>query len=71
MARAFTFPRRLDETDGSGRVLHYSPYDPNGGRNHVGLLLTDNGFWDTFRTVYPLYGLLYPDLLGDIIQVGI
>lgn len=34
------------------------------GRIHPGLLMTDNGFWDTFRTVYPMLGLLYPDMLG-------
>lgn len=35
---------------------------------HPGPLVTDNGFWDTFRTVYPLLGLLYPDKLGEIVQ---
>ena len=35
---------------------------------HPGPLVTDNGFWDTFRTVYPLLGLLYPDLLGEVVQ---
>ncbi|CAM9399077.1 unnamed protein product, partial [Ectocarpus fasciculatus] len=67
LARALTFPRRLDEVDSTGRVLHWSPYDPS-GRTHPGVLLTDNGFWDTFRTVYPMLGLLYPDLLGEIVQ---
>ena len=28
----------------------------------------DNGFWDTFRTVYPLLSLIYPDHLGNIVQ---
>ena len=35
---------------------------------HPGPLFTDNGFWDTFRTVYPLLSLLYPDHLGFIVQ---
>ena len=30
LARALAFPRRLDEVDKAGRVLHYSPYDPAG-----------------------------------------
>ena len=57
--RALTFPRRLDEPGDSGPV-HWSPY-----RSGVqqGTLVTDNGFWDTFRTVYPLLALLYPDAL--------
>ena len=57
--RALTFPRRLDEPGDDGPV-HWSPY-----RSGVqqGTLVTDNGFWDTFRTVYPLLALLYPDAL--------
>ena len=48
---------RLDEPGDNGPV-HWSPY-----RSGVqqGTLVTDNGFWDTFRTVYPLLALLYPD----------
>lgn len=68
LARALAFPRRLDEEDASGKMIHYSPYDPNGGRSFSGPLVTDNGFWDTFRTVYPMLSLIYPDHLGDIIQ---
>jgi predicted alpha-1,2-mannosidase len=67
LARALTFPRRLDEVDASGRVVHYSPYSPSGGV-HPGPLVTDNGFWDTYRTVYPLLSLAYPDHLGNIVQ---
>jgi putative alpha-1,2-mannosidase len=51
----------------SDQVVHYSPYDPH-GRTFPGPLVTDNGFWDTFRTVYPLLSLAYPDHLGTIIQ---
>lgn len=65
--RALTFPRRLDEIDSSGHVVHYSPYDRS-GRVHPGPLVTDNGLWDTFRAVYPLLSLAYPDHLGNIVQ---
>jgi len=65
--RALTFPRLIQETDASGKEVHYSPYSPRGGVRE-GPLCTDNGFWDTFRTVYPLLSLLYPDKLGTIIQ---
>lgn len=65
--RALSFPRRLDELDLSGQVVHYSPYHPMGGA-HAGPSVTDNGFWDTFRTVYPLLSLLFPDKLGPIVQ---
>jgi putative alpha-1,2-mannosidase len=65
--RALTFPRRTDEVDASGKTVHYSPYDP-AGHVHDGPGVTDNGFWDTFRTVYPLLSLAYPDHLGAIVQ---
>ena len=51
----------------TGNMVHYSPYDPHGGV-HAGPLVTDNGFWDTFRTVYPMLSLIYPDHLGTIVQ---
>ena len=65
--RVLMFPRRIDEVDSNGQVVHYSPYDPHGGV-HAGPLVTDNGLWDTFRTVYPLLSLAYPDHLGTIVQ---
>ena len=46
-------------------VQHWSPYD---GQVHEGIGVTDNGFWDTFRTVYPLLTLAYPKELGEIIS---
>lgn len=64
--RALTFPRRLDEVDANGKRVHYSPYDPQ-GRVFDGVLCTDNGFWDTFRTVYPLLALGYPAEAGEIV----
>lgn len=65
--RALSFPRRLDEVDKDGNMVHFSPY-ANQAKIFPGPLLTDNGFWDTFRTVYPLLALLYPDHLGVIIE---
>jgi len=62
--RALLFPRRLEEWTPSG-WQHWSPYD---GKVHAGPGVTDNGFWDTFRTVYPLLALLYPRKLGDLLE---
>lgn len=61
--RALLFPRRLDEHTHEGR-RHWSPYS---GQVRVGPGVTDNGFWDTFRTVYPLLSLGYPQVLGELI----
>ena len=66
--RAFLFPRRIDEPTGAdGAPRHWSPYAPSGAL-FDGPLVTDNGFWDTFRTVYPLLTVVAPDELGLIVQ---
>ncbi|MFA7345446.1 MAG: GH92 family glycosyl hydrolase [Terrimicrobiaceae bacterium] len=63
--RCLLFPRSLAEQDVGGREFHRSPYD---GQVHGGPLCTDNGFWDTYRTVYPLLALVYPDKLPGILE---
>ena len=63
--RAHLFPRMFHEPGAGGEPIHYSPYD---GKVHPGVLYTDNGFWDTYRTVYPLLSLIQPTRLGEIIQ---
>ena len=56
--RSVLFPRRFYEWGGDGRMLHRSPYD---GQVHTGPLYTDTGFWDTFRSLFPLLNLVYPE----------
>jgi len=63
--RTLLFPRKWYEHDAAGQPIHYSPYD---GNIHPGVLYADNGFWDTFRTVYPLFALLFPDRLSEIVN---
>lgn len=63
--RVGLFPMRMHEPDDHGRPHHYSPYD---GRGHSGVLYTNNGFWDTYRTVYPLLGLIDPEGFGEIVE---
>mgnify|MGYP001263071166 CR=1 FL=1 len=63
--RTILFPRQFHEYDSHGKQIHYSPYN---GKILDGPLYTDNGFWDTFRAVFPFYTLLYPEKLGEIIQ---
>lgn len=55
--RALLFPRQLVEPN----WMHYSPYDRAGGI-FEGPLSTDSGFWDAYRTVYPLLHLAFPDI---------
>lgn len=53
--RCFLFPRVFHEFDAKGAMVHYSPCD---GNVHPGPLYTDTGFWDTYRTLFPLLQLL-------------
>lgn len=65
--RASQFPRPLHEVDAEGRDIHWSPYDP-AGRVLPGKATTDSGFWDAYRTVYPMLSVLYPDRLGSMVE---
>ena len=56
--RSLLFPRDISEINASGERVHYSPYD---GKVHEGYLFADTGFWDTFRSLFPLLNLLYPE----------
>ena len=63
--RVLLFPREFYEFDRSGNPVYYSPYD---GKIHDGYMYTDNGFWDTFRAVHPLFTLVYPEVSERIMQ---
>jgi len=63
--RALLFPRKFHELDAEGRPFHYSPYS---GTLNPGVLYTDNGFWDTHRTVYPFLALVFPTHCSEIMQ---
>ena len=65
--RSTLFPRKFYELDQSGNPIHYSPYD---GKVHSGYLYTDTGFWDSFRALFPLLNLVYPDVNAEI-QAGL
>ncbi|MCL7989445.1 GH92 family glycosyl hydrolase [Sphingobacterium sp. lm-10] len=57
--RSTLFPRDFSEWDAEGKQWHYSPYN---GQVLRGPLFTDTGFWDTFRSLFPLLNLLYPSM---------
>ena len=65
--RSTLFPRKLYEIDENGQPIHYSPYN---GKVEKGYLYTDTGFWDTFRALFPLLNLVYPDVNAEI-QAGL
>lgn len=57
--RSTLFPRSLYEIDKNGNPIHYSPYN---GKVLTGYMFTDTGFWDTFRSLFPLLNLVYPSM---------
>ena len=61
--RSLLFPRKFYEMTPEGEVLHYSPYN---GKVLPGYMYTDTGFWDTFRSLFPLLNLLYPSVNAEI-----
>jgi predicted alpha-1,2-mannosidase len=63
--RTMLFPRKFYEYDKDNRIIHYSPYN---GRVSEGYMFTDNGFWDTFRAVFPFFTLMFPDVDSQIMQ---
>ena len=63
--RVLLFPRKFYEFDADNNVVHYSPYN---GQVLPGYMFTDNGFWDTFRAVYPFFNMMYPELNTHIME---
>lgn len=61
--RSLLFPRKFYEVDAQGNIVHYSPYN---GKVFPGYMYTDTGFWDTFRSLFPLLNLLYPSVNAEI-----
>jgi predicted alpha-1,2-mannosidase len=63
--RTLLFPRKFFEINDKNEVVHYSPYN---GEVLPGYMFTDNGFWDTFRAVFPFFTLMYPELNSQIME---
>lgn len=63
---ASLFPRDFYELDGSGNPVYFSPFD---FKLHDGYMYTDIGYWDAFRSQFPLYNLIHPERQGRYMQV--
>ena len=63
--RLLLFPRKFYEINKEDEIVHYSPYN---GKILPGYMFTDNGFWDTFRAVFPFFNLMYPELNKQIME---
>ncbi|NYE18041.1 GH92 family glycosyl hydrolase [Microbacterium immunditiarum] len=62
--RAFLYPNRFGEFADRVGPAHRNVYDL--ARVEAGELTTTHGFWDTYRTVWPLLALFVPDDAGAL-----
>lgn len=65
MFRANLFSHKFYEEKEDGSPYYYSPYDE---KIHDGYMFTDNGFWDTFHSQFPLTNILHPTMQGQYMQ---
>ena len=63
--RMFLFPHKCYEYDKEGNAVHYTPID---GSVNPGVRYTDNGFWDTYRTVYPLFTYIAREEFAEMLE---
>jgi len=64
------YPSIAHENTGSNESPVWVHASPNLPDNPVlpGKLVVNHGFWDTFRTCWPAYALLYPDLASELVD---
>lgn len=65
MYRVFLYPHKAYETDKNGKAIHYSP---SADCVKDGVRYTDNGFWDTYRTVYPLFSIIAKKEYAEMLE---
>ena len=63
--RLFLFPQTFYEVSEQGEEIHI---DLASGTIKPGLLFTNNGFWDTFRTSFPLFALIIPEYYRQFLE---
>jgi len=65
--RGLLFPRNLAEIDENENEVHFSPFLPDGSMKS-GPLMVDSGFWDAYRTLYPMLHLIFPDIAHEVFK---
>ncbi|MGT2933131.1 GH92 family glycosyl hydrolase [Streptococcus catagoni] len=63
--RALLFPQKWYEIDSKGQAIHYNTLSKAVTR---GRLYTNNGFWDTYKTLYPLLSLIAPEIYREVLE---
>ncbi|MCF0108481.1 MAG: glycoside hydrolase family 92 protein, partial [Bacilli bacterium] len=63
--RGLLFPTTFYELDKDNKPYHYNA---DLDKVYEGTFFTNNGFWDTYRTEYPLLTIVFPDLVKQFIE---
>lgn len=63
--RFYLYPNKFHEITAENKTVHFSPET---GRVSDGYMYINNGFWDTFRTVYPLLSIIEPEQYAEILE---
>ena len=63
--RAYLYPRIFHEPDENGDPVHFNP---DLKKSCPGVFYTDNGFWDTYRTVFPLLALIDREVYAEMAE---
>lgn len=65
MYRSFLFPTKSYEYNENNEPIHYCS---DTGAVKKGVKYINNGFWDTFRTIYPLFSLVAREEFAEILE---
>ena len=65
MYRSFLFPHKAFEYTAEGEAVHYVPATGKVGK---GKRYTDLGFWDVYRTLFPLYSLIAKEEYAEMLE---
>ncbi|MDR6631834.1 putative alpha-1,2-mannosidase [Phyllobacterium sp. 1468] len=73
MYRSFLYPNSawenaVDPKDPTKRIAQYSSPYTRTDKIKPGKIWVNNGFWDTYRTTWPLYALLIPKQSGEMLN---
>lgn len=63
--RTLLFPQTFYEVDENGKEWHF---DTSSQTVRAGKMFTNNGYWDTFRSNYPLLTLSYTDYIEEFLE---
>lgn len=63
--RMFLFPQTFYEVNEQGENIHYDTFSKT---VRPGVLYTNNGFWDTYKTVYPMYSLIAQEKYEEMLE---